>query len=353
MGWWNHRLFRKIKNSIMTETSSNKRFDLYTLKLAALMAKAEKQSNPSYWLYKNDARTPLFMLEGLGKLFSHVSNAKKYTKVRNAAKLIEDAIGQIDYWEALAADLGKLKKIDAKYIQYAKAKCEQAQQACNKLLLDNGWIKAENKRVNKINEWLSDCKVLSAEKEAKKIHTAMQECINKSIESIKATNFTFTLVEDHLHKTRRILRWISIYAKALNGMIQYDAKVENPAILKKYLTPSVVKSPFNKMAPIGSNTHVVCVQKNYFLALSWLIAELGVLKDSGLKALSLAAVIAAVDKLDEKKGLTQAYKLLGAKQAKTTDILKKSSALCKKFFDEKVMEHVLSNIVAFPLKIKK
>ena len=44
------------------------RFIFYLNQLQTLIDKAAKQKNPALWLFNNNARTPLFMLEALAKL---------------------------------------------------------------------------------------------------------------------------------------------------------------------------------------------------------------------------------------------------------------------------------------------
>ena len=47
----------------------------------------------------------LFMLEGLAKLYAEIHNKKKFTKLKVHFKLVEDALGAIDYYDAFANEL--------------------------------------------------------------------------------------------------------------------------------------------------------------------------------------------------------------------------------------------------------
>jgi len=78
------------------------RFDFFLSQLQTLLAKAAKQKNPALWLYQNNARTPLFMLEGLAKMYSGIHNNKKFTKLKEHFKFLEDVLGAIDYYDAFA-----------------------------------------------------------------------------------------------------------------------------------------------------------------------------------------------------------------------------------------------------------
>ena len=55
------------------------RFEYFLMKLEELLAQAAATKNPALFLYQNDARTKLFMLEGLSKLYAGMHNKKKFT----------------------------------------------------------------------------------------------------------------------------------------------------------------------------------------------------------------------------------------------------------------------------------
>ncbi|MEI9933334.1 MAG: hypothetical protein WDM71_00395 [Ferruginibacter sp.] len=54
------------------------RFEHFLKQLEELLKKASRQKNPALWLYKNDARTVLFMLEGLAKMYTSLHNKKSF-----------------------------------------------------------------------------------------------------------------------------------------------------------------------------------------------------------------------------------------------------------------------------------
>ena len=69
------------------------RFTFYLDLLEKLITEAATQTDPAFWLYQNGARTPLFMLEGLAKLYSGLHNKKRFEKIGEHFKLLEDALG--------------------------------------------------------------------------------------------------------------------------------------------------------------------------------------------------------------------------------------------------------------------
>ena len=110
------------------------RFVYFLNKLQVLLDNAAKQKNPALWLYSNDARTPLFMLEGLAKLYTQVHNKKKFTKLKEQFKLLEDGLGAIDYYDSFAKEFVKNKKIPAALTNYIQAQSREKVQSLNEIL---------------------------------------------------------------------------------------------------------------------------------------------------------------------------------------------------------------------------
>lgn len=101
------------------------RFEYFLNQLQQLLTRAGKQKNPALWLYRNNARTPLFMLEGLAKLYSGLHNKKKFSKIKEQFKLLEDALGSIDYYDAFAKQFAGNKKIPVSITSYLQAQTRE------------------------------------------------------------------------------------------------------------------------------------------------------------------------------------------------------------------------------------
>src|SRR6195952_4431032 len=121
-------------------TKGSARFDYYLTKIQVLLSKASTQKNAALWLYKNDARTPLFMLEALAKMYAKIHNKNKFTKLREQFKLLEDAIGAIDYYDNIAKDLLLIKKIPSEIISYLQAQTREKIQSLNEILVEKDWL---------------------------------------------------------------------------------------------------------------------------------------------------------------------------------------------------------------------
>lgn len=318
------------------------RFEFYLLQLETLISKAAKQKNPALFLYSNNARTPLFMLEGLAKLYGGLHNSKRFAKIKEHFKLLEDALGAIDYYDSIAKNLAGNKKIPAEIIQYLQAQTREKIQRLNELLEEKGWTGTDPlNRIIKIRKKLAGADWLDDKHEIKEMEVFYGVAIYDIVAFVNELEFQFKNMEADVHELRRKLRWLSIYPQALQGAIQLAQAKTTPRQLSKYLTPEIVNSPFNKMPEAGDNTCFLLLSKNYFLALSWMIAELGKLKDSGLQIIAIKEALAQTEETNEAAALKKIYKMLGAKQPPIETLLANAAAISKTYFKE----HNLENMV--------
>ena len=80
-------------------------------KAAAVLELAVDADDPALVVYKNDLRTPLFMLQGLARIYSHTFSEKKFDALKNDYKLIEDALGAVDYYDSFAEQSAKINEL--------------------------------------------------------------------------------------------------------------------------------------------------------------------------------------------------------------------------------------------------
>jgi hypothetical protein len=317
------------------------RFEFFLLQLEKVISTAAKQKNPALYLYQNDARTPLFMLEGLAKLYIEIHNKKKFTKLKEQFKILEDAIGAIDYYDSIAKNLAKNKKIPAKVIEYLQAQTREKIQHLNELLIEHKWTLSTNERITKIRKKLGEANWLKEEDEIKELNDYYGKAIYDIIEFTQGTQYKFNNMESDVHELRRKLRWLSIYPQALQGCVQLSESAKSQPHLKKYLTKPIVTSPFNKMPDAGDCKYFLLLDKDYFLSLSWMISELGKFKDNGLQIVAMKEALLQTEGTTEAAALKQIYQVLGTKQLKLNALLKNAEGLCKTYFGEHNLEHLV------------
>ena len=305
------------------------RFEFYLNQLETKLSEATLQKDPALWLYQSGARTPIFMLEGLAKLYGEIHNKKRFGKIEEQFKRLEDSLGVIDYYDNFAKDIAKEKATNTSIASELEAKAQEQAATLNKLLIDKRWIGKGANRITKIRSQLEKADWLSSKREVAEIEAAYKNSIKK-IKAFASDHVDgFTDLETQVHELRRKLRWLSIYPQALQGCIQLTTKASGDKAVKKYLTPEIVNSPFNKLPKVGTNKYVLLLNKDYFLSLSWMIAELGRLKDNGLRI----AVMREVGRTHKSDAVTE------------VKILADATAICQTFFTENSLDKLISGIV--------
>jgi len=253
-------------------------------------------------------------------------------------------LGAIDYYDSIAKNLAKNKKITPQILQYLQAQTREKIQRLNELLEEKGWTGEAANRISKIRRKLAGADWMEEKNEVK----GLEEFYGKSVYEIAAfvdeLGFQFKNMEADVHELRRKLRWLSIYPQALQGCIQLAQAKTTSRQLKKYLIPEIVNSPFNKMPDAGDNTCFLLLNKNYFLALSWMIAELGKLKDSGLQIVAIKEAMAQTGETDEAASLKKIYKMLGAKQPLLEELLTTAATISTTYFKEHNLENMVIGI---------
>src|ERR1043166_2147350 len=309
-------------------TNGVQRFNFYLDQLVQLFLEAAKQPDAALWLYQNGARTPLFMLEGLAKLYSGILKKKRFDKMEKRFKRLEDRLGAIDYYDAFAKDFATDPNLPVETAQFARAKCDEQIASLNELLKDKKWIGEKATRLAKTKKKLDKTEWLDDEDEVKAIEHYYQRSIKKINAFAKRYENGFTDLESQVHELRRKLRWLSIYPQALQGAVQLNEAPTNDPNVAKYLAPEIINSPFNKMPAAGENRVVLKLNRDYFLALSWMIAELGKLKDEGLR----------MALLDEAKAEPD------TEPANETDILQRAFDITRAFFAEKNLDKMMAGV---------
>ncbi len=319
--------------------NSKQRFDIQIKKIKTLLENAKSQENPALWLYLNDLRTPLFMLEGLAKIYANLHNKKDFEKIKEQVKELEDALGAVDYYVAFEKEFASNEKIPANLKQHISSQSKEKILALGQLLQSENWL--NNTRIAKIESRIKNANWLKEEKEVNKIKKYYASEIKETFDFVKDTKYVFDNIELDVHELRRKLRWLSIYPQALNGIAKLLPAKNNSKSIQKYLTKEIVNSPFNQLSPNKGLKHLLQFNKNNFLALSWMIAELGKIKDEGLRIKIIADALQATSYLKTDEAENQATLLLGENKLNLNSLLENASAITKTYFSEKLLSDLI------------
>lgn len=336
----------QITSQSMKNKNGIKRFEFYLVKLEVLLLKSSEEKNPALWLYTNNARTPLFMLEGLAKLYSYLHNRKRFEKIKLHFKFLEDTLGAIDYYDCFAKEFVNNPSMPADVTEYLQAQSREKIQRLNDLLIENKWIGDRANRLEKIRKKLYDADWLEPKEELKAIFNFYKTSISNIKEFVAVAGDHFTEIESQVHALRRKLRWLSIYPQALQGVVQLNTSGVTRDTVLKYLVPEIINSPFNKMPEPGDNSYFLLLEKNYFLALSWIIAELGKLKDNGLRILVVAEALQQTEGISHADALSKTYEILGGDTEALQKILANANAVIKTYLEEKNLDKLIYGITS-------
>ena len=317
---------------------SKQLFTHYTTLWARLLQQSASTADPATYLLKHDARTPLFYLEGMSRVLMHVHNPKKMRRLNEWFKKLEDALGAMDYYAGLLKDFKSNRKVPVIFKREWATQLSKASAQLNTLLIELGWLGESADRLQTVHKMLKDMDWLND----KDLHRALKARYQSDIASvIRQMKRPLNEIEQDVHELRRDVRWLSIYPQAFKGFIGLQAIEPVPENLLKYATPEIVQSPFNQLPAVEGIKRVLPLNTHAYYAMSWLIAQLGTLKDSGLRLLALAEQLQTHKKLTKKDALHTAQTLLGETQPSVGDLLNTARGLVTQIQNDKVFAQLL------------
>jgi len=314
-------------------------FLFYSAQLQDLLVKSSKQKNPALWLYKNNVRTPLFMLEALTRLHDYAFDEKLFGKWNKRFKKLEDLFGEIDQYAAFENELKLNKKITKEIVKYFTINTANYLEKCNRRLVEKEWF---NDKLHSFNYKLSEFDVEYNQGYLDDLKYSMLDEIESILKFEKKANYQFTKIEEQVHELRRKLRWLSIYAQGLNGLVQLKKSTSNTKFQINYFTKNILKSPYNVLPPRPKNTSIIEFDHDSFFALSWIVNELGVLKDKGLKIEKVREAILNTKDVTYKQANEEALKILGFELNAEENILNQTSKIVEIFLvKDKILEKLI------------
>ena len=138
--------------------NNKKRFLFYLEQLNSVILKSieiynsSPINNPVEIIYKNNARTFLFQLQGLARIENKIGINKKICNgLLLEFKSIEDALGKYDYWYDLL-EKNKNWNISIEIEEYFKQQLFIQVGLIEQLLIKHKWINKNKENVNEYNE---------------------------------------------------------------------------------------------------------------------------------------------------------------------------------------------------------
>lgn len=264
---------------------ARRRFTKHLKKVQQLLIEAMASKGPALLaqvFFQYNARTPLFMLEALGRVYEHLNLQNKlFARIRLESKIIEDVLGSMDYWLAVAKrcidwsmPAGVTLLARDRYLEACGrtwAWIEAHDWVACRYHLDAELMPARFNRKLKKVEWYSP------KKESHVLARWLESELHDIDESIQQLDLND--IENGLHKARREVRWVSIYFTAVEGGFVLDQEVKAPENWDRYLTKEIIENPFNRLPEPEPDDVPIRVPAPLLYALSYAIDRLGVIKD--------------------------------------------------------------------------
>lgn len=311
----------------MTNTSSVPLPFEYLQALQNLAAKTGSNDNKAITFYKLAGRNILFKIEALCRIYKSINDKNIFDPLNDQVKTAEDILGQYDFevWFAqqfkttegsFYADLNKdLLPYEKKFETDFKA---------------TGFIPSNSALYKNISAELSHVKWPTEREFAEQLTAFIIKKIEKVIKDYEEGAFDLSKPEEGLHELRRKIRWISIYASVANGYIQLKPSAVPHPDLQRYQTEEIIHSPFNKLPQKPRGITSIQIQAPHFYALSWMIQELGVIKDSALLSSTFEDRIKSYK--TEKSEVEKIRKQLNISKAKQDEDLHYVKSIVDDFF---------------------
>ncbi|MBX7107612.1 MAG: hypothetical protein K1X61_03090 [Chitinophagales bacterium] len=309
--------------------------------LSTHLERASTSPSPARALFLSPARQNTFYLEALARIHRKLHDRNFFNELRKTIKQLEDQLGRVDYYHAFAVEFSATANFPPLLLQYFNTQTESAMQALQQLLEEQQWLDLSSGMVPQLIHDFEKISWMEPMEECKAIMHFLNDEWSDFKKDFSSNKFDFTLLEQGVHEFRRQLRWFSIYAQALQGLIQLKENPHRATLLEKYLTDEILHSPFNKMPATANSLTAIYVSAPDFYAISYVIQAIGTLKDSGLRLHALSEAIVATEMKDENEATRFAARLLHEDEGASEDIARQARTLCSRMMEEVEITYTL------------
>jgi hypothetical protein len=315
---------------------------LTVLNKIAIKSGVDEQA--AYNFYTNGARNYFFKCEALCRIFRAAVDKKYFDNYYELFKNVEDQLGNFDYHEALFTEISSTIKSPETFLTYFKNNRDDSYKSLQSFLKKEKWLAQKSSKYEEINSDLLSVEYPSQHA----LRSSLGKYIIKQLEKVTEEYANGKLdpenIESGIHEIRRKLRWVSIYAQVCDGWIQLKPVNLHLEELSVYLTDEIIKSPFNVLPPATKDIAPLHIETNHFYALSWIIAELGKLKDEGMKILAIESAIKTLE-IKDKEQIKNIRTIFNASSKQLESIPGKAALLLNDFFNKhKITQGIIRDI---------
>jgi hypothetical protein len=310
------------------------RFVVQLSKLYNSLASASIKEDPASSLFDPAVRQHFFYLQALSRIYKKIHDREMFESLRKEFKIVEDQLGKIDFYDGWVKEFSQRQNFPSLLLDYYHSRKNFELDSLRKMLDEKKWIADDFFMVRKILSELSAAEWMSTENDRNAIAAFLDDELDDFEEDYHENKFDFNDVEEGIHEIRRQLRWFSIYAQALDGLIQIENVEIEDSNMKKYFTAEVLNSPYNILPSPKQRSIPLYIHAPEFYALSWMVNELGKLKDDGLRFHALKDAVEATDITSKKEADGYVSSFAGSDTFSPQEIPQIVAQLCDEFMNQ-------------------
>lgn len=266
------------------------------------------------------------MAESLLRLLTKTLEGSALKTTLRYVKELEDGLGRVDDYDHLSLLFSSNKKIEKMQLLYFLHKKEKELAKLNKKVSSRSFYLKTYERLARTKEFDFNTKEF-----IKKLNGRIKKEITNCLDFYLRYPLVFTELEGQIHEIRRKLRWITIYAQSLDGLVVLVSTKKEYAWQKKFVTSVELHSPYTKV-PVKKNlANYIRFNKQAFFAFSHVVNQLGSIKDKALEIELLKKSILKTRNMSDEQAEKLALKQLSAKK-NMEELFKEAHSLLREFF---------------------
>ncbi len=266
------------------------------------------------------------MAESLLRLLTKTLESNALKTTLRYVKELEDGLGRIDDYDHLFLLFSSNKKIEKMQLLYFLQKKEKELAKLNKKVIKRSFYLKTYERLSVTREFDFNTKAF-----VKKLSERIKREITRCLDFYLRYPLAFTELEGQIHEMRRKLRWITIYAQSLDGLVTLVSTKGEYAWQKKFVTVVELRSPYTKV-PVKKNlVNYIRFNKEAFFAFSHVVNQLGKIKDRALEIEMLKKSLLKTRNMTDENAEKLALKQLSAKKNRE-ELFKEAHTLLQEFF---------------------
>lgn len=250
--------------------------------LAILSVAATKTPEPALHFFLQNARNNFFDLEATFRIFRKTHGKDQAESLMETYKEAEDALGKYDFENTTTQLFLKNSELPVSIKESILLSEKKAYIELKQFLHKNKWLPDATNSITEQKNKMEEILSVSYADFRDDFIDFLSKTARKTTEQYQKGELDPHLLEEGIHEIRRKIRWLSIYIKISGGIIQTKKNDKQSSEYKKYLREDILASPFMKIPPSHNSIKPLLIQFENFAALSWMIQELGQLKDQGL-----------------------------------------------------------------------